>query len=66
VEALTLDRNCWSAQYGVTLLYTLTKQREKGLEARNRLRELMEPEEFERVALELKHIEEKLSSGRAV
>lgn len=67
-EALTLDRNCWTAQYGLTLLHTLTRQREKAMEARKRLRELMEPEEFERVLMELKHIEEKLgpSPGRAV
>ena len=59
-EALTLDRNCWNAHYGLTLLSVFTGDQDKRAEHTTRLQELLEPEEFGRVMQELKGIEARL------
>jgi hypothetical protein len=59
-EALTLDRNCWTAHYGLVLHSVLIGNQEKRAQYMRRLEELLEPEEFGRVMRELKGIEERL------
>jgi tetratricopeptide (TPR) repeat protein len=46
-QALTLDRNCWSAHYGITQMYLGTGKQLKAEEHLKRLKALVEPEEFE-------------------
>jgi hypothetical protein len=45
--ALTLDRNCWPAIYGVMLLLVLTGRRADTITASKRLEALLEPGDFE-------------------
>ncbi len=59
-EAMTLDRNCWNAHYGLALHSLLTGNENKRVAHTKRLEELLEPEEFERVMQELKNIQERM------
>jgi hypothetical protein len=44
-EALALDRNFWTAHYGLTQLYVETVQKHLPVEHAKRLQALVEPEE---------------------
>lgn len=59
-EALTLDRNCWTAHYGLALHSVLNRNQDKLTRHTKRLQELLEPDELESVMRELKGIEERL------
>jgi tetratricopeptide (TPR) repeat protein len=48
-QALTFDRNCWTAHYGLTQLYVETGQKNLAVKHAKRLKTLVEPEEFERM-----------------
>lgn len=59
-EALTLDRNCWTAHYGLALHSALTGNQESRAKHTKRLQELLETEELESVMRELNGIEERM------
>jgi len=52
-EALSLDRNCWLAHYGMVELCIETGRKDLGIDHAKRLQALVEPEEFERMMEQL-------------
>jgi tetratricopeptide (TPR) repeat protein len=46
-QSIELDRNLWTAHYGLTLFYEATGRHEKALDQSEQLKSLVEPEDFE-------------------
>jgi Flp pilus assembly protein TadD len=55
-KAFELDRNCWPAHYGMTLLHLSTGNRERARSHTERLQSLLEPADFEIVMKRLNRL----------